>query len=455
MDHHVEAARQVYGCRPWILATGVLASAPAQLAELRAVGVDDVLVLAGSHGTGALPDDDDAIVLGVRGTTMMDAVHGLDRALADVPAAVRTAVDRFDPEHRAGVIPPMFSHLSTIAERRVWGARPAPWRALENKTVVDQLWDAAGVPRAASVVVPADTEALRSAARGLDHGRGTVWVADNWAGWHGGASGLRWVRTAEEADTAAAFMADRADQVRVMQFLDGVPCSIHGMVLQDATVAFRPCEMVVLRRPGRTDLCYAGMATMWDPPEEDRRQMRGYARRVGAHLRETVGYRGAFTIDGVMTADGFRPTELNPRFGAALAMLAPTADLPLYLLHLAAVEGVDLQWRPDELERAVIERADESRTARCHVVVDRVLDSDTMALRRGPSGLEPTDDASGDVILRSGPAPAGGIVLVELADAAVAAGASVNPLVAEALGWADRRWALGLGVLEPAMDVRR
>lgn len=454
MDHHVQLAQGIYADRPWILTTGVLASAPGQLAELRGAGVDRVLVVAGSRGTGGVPDNDDAIVLGVRGATMMQAIRALDEALARLPVEVQAAVDQFDPDRQAAVIPPMFSQLSTIAERPVWGARPAPWRLLEDKTIVDQLWDAAGVPRAPSLVVAAEPATLRAAADELGHGRGTAWVADNRAGWHGGATGLRWVRTADQADTATTFMSARANQVRVMPFLEGVPCSIHGMVLPTTTIAFRPCEMVVLRRPGGSELCYAGMASIWDPPAGDREDMRGHVRRVGEHLRATVDYRGAFTLDGVMTADGFRPTELNPRFGAALAMLASTANLPLYLLHLAAVEGADIEWRPGELEQTVIEHSDRTRVARCHVVVDRTLDADTVGLRRGPSGLTAADDASAEVVLRCGPAPAGGIVMVELTDSAVPVGSSVNPLVAEALAFADRRWSLGLGVLAPAPDVR-
>ena len=49
--------------------------------------------------------------------------------------------------------------------------------------------------------------------------------------------------------------------------------------------------------------------------------MREAARRVGAVLRDEVAYRGAFTLDGVATVDGFRPTELNPRFGAGLGVI--------------------------------------------------------------------------------------------------------------------------------------
>ena len=69
--------------------------------------------------------------------------------------------------------------------------------------------------------------------------------------------------------------------------------------------------------------------------------MRGVARRVGAELRRRVGFGGAFTVDGVMTAEGFRPTELNPRMGAGLMQIARGADeVPVDLVHQCAAAGL-------------------------------------------------------------------------------------------------------------------
>ena len=96
-----------------------------------------------------------------------------------------------------------------------------------------------------------------------------------------------------------------------MPFLDGVPCSIHGLVLPDGTAVFRPVEIAILRDAAGRQFVYGGLSTYWDPPPADREEMRDVARRVGEHLRAAYGYRGAFGIDGVLTADGFRPTELN------------------------------------------------------------------------------------------------------------------------------------------------
>ena len=51
-----------------------------------------------------------------------------------------------------------------------------------------------------------------------------------------------------------------------MPFLDGVPCSIHGMVLPDGTAVFRPVEIAILRDVARRRFVYGGLSTYWDPP---------------------------------------------------------------------------------------------------------------------------------------------------------------------------------------------
>ena len=68
----------------------------------------------------------------------------------------------------------------------------------------------------------------------------------------------------------------RAETVRVMPFLEGIPTSIHGIVLPDGVVVLRPVELITLRR-GR-QLVYAGCGTYWDPPDAVRDEMRAAAR---------------------------------------------------------------------------------------------------------------------------------------------------------------------------------
>jgi hypothetical protein len=455
VDDHVRAQLdRCYGGRDWIVAIDVLQAATPLVGALRAHGANRVLVLTGTSGVGPAPDDVPVVQLGTSGPSLMAAIRAFERALERPGRAARAAIDAFDPGGTARVVGSLFTGHERIAGRHVHGARPAGWRLLEDKTVVDAVWDAAGVPRAPSAVVDVDRGALAAASRTLDDGAGVVWVGDNREGWHGGATGLRWVRDAGDVDAALADLRRVADRARVMPFLDGVPCSIHGIAFPGRTVALRPCEMVVLRRPGRVDLQYAGTATTWDPPPGRRDELRAVAVAVGDHLRATVGYRGLFGIDGIMTADGFRPTELNPRFGAAANLIGAAADVPLYLVHLAIVEQEPVDWRPAALAADLVGAADATRAARSFVPVPEPLPEAEVGLAWRDGELRPSaEDQPADVTVRAGPGPVGGAVMVQVAAARHPVGRSAAPAVAAALRWADTAWGLGLGPLEPAPDV--
>ena len=144
-----------------------------------------------------------------------------------------------------------------------------------------------------------------------------------------------------------------------MPFLDGLACSVHGIVLPDGVAVLRPVEMVTLRR-GR-QFVYAGCASYWDPPQEIREQMRSTARAVGVRLAEEIDFRGTFTVDGVVTEDGFWPTELNPRFGAGINTIARASGLPILLLNDLITASHDLDRSAMAVEADLLERADAQR----------------------------------------------------------------------------------------------
>jgi hypothetical protein len=292
-------------------------------------------------------------------------------------------------------------------------------------------------------VVPVDLAGLRAAAERLDAGQGTVRAGDARDGFNGGAVCVHWVR--DEADAAAAVeaLARRCEHVRVAPFLDGIPCSIHGFVSGDGVAALRPVELVTLRSPTRPRLRYAGAATAWDPDPVDREAMREVARRIGATLRAEVGFRGFFTVDGVLTSDGFRPTEVNPRFGAGLvAYRTALPGLSLPLVQQATVAGA-IDPPAGELEALLVAAADANRVASAWMAVPgRRLESFEEVALAGGGRLE------------VGPGPMGAFARVSLDVASLPPGESVAPAAAAALAEADRRYGLGIGPLEPAPVVR-
>lgn len=458
LDHHRKLLGRVYGGKKWIVAVDVLAGATSMVEALRDLGATSCLCVAGSRGTGNLPDPafcPNPIVLGVEAPDMMSGVRLSLRALAELSPEVVARVDAFDPGRAARVLATIFDDGRDVAHRKKFGARPEAWQRLEDKTVIDELWQAAGVSRAPASVVPASLGALEAAAAELDQGDGTVWSGDNREGFNGGATYVRWVRTPEQARQASEFFAAHCDRVRVMPFLEGIPCSIHGVVFDDYVLTLRPCEMIVLRKPGESTLHYARAASFWDPPPADRDAMRATARRTGDHLRASVGYRGAFTIDGVLSREGFLPTELNPRVGAALYIMTAGLPLSIPLLNAAVVEGALSDPRPKELEAALLAHVDAHRAGGGMAVVKRAPTSGQVASLgwRGDRFELVAEGADADAIARYGPSPAGGFVMVDLIPERTPVGPSVAPRVAAALACLNQHWQLGLGPLEAARDV--
>lgn len=444
--------------RPLILCMGVVAGMTATVRELAELGAGPFCLLAYGIGAGALPDPAIAewhVVCDVpEGLTLSEEIIVYNRALDALPEAVVKAVRAFDPDGRALVVPGLAVDFDAIDGRPNMAPRQPAWIALEDKTVIDALWDRIGVPRVESRVVPV-AEAPRAHAA-LDVGLGTVWAADARDGFNGGASGTRWLRDASLFDDALAFFATRADTLRVMPFLEGIPCSIHGMILGDDIIVLRPCEMVVMRQVGESRFRYAGAATLWDPAPADREAMRTTARKVAEGLRALYGYRGMFTIDGIMTADGFRPTELNPRFGAASTVQARSlAGLPLFMLDLLARSGVAVEWKAAGFESLIVGAADKNRQGGgWSIAGGHRDDSETRSLVwTGETYRFAAEGEAADASLMVGPAPGGTFSRFVPTAGSVPVGQSIAPRVIEAFKLAEQMGAV-MGTLEAAKSVR-
>lgn len=242
--------------------------------------------------------------------------------------------------------------------------------------MADALWDRAGVHRADARVVGSTESELRSAHEALDSGQGTVWSADQKQGWNGGAWGVRWVNDRHTFDSALSFMTEHATKVRVMPYLLGQSCSIHGIVFPDYVASLMPCEMIILRDRTAGRFIYSQVATHWTPHPEVTEQLRQVARAVGRYLQKEFGYRGMFSVDGLLTREGFLPTELNPRYAAGLNLLSPVSPrLDLYLLHMALVQGSPIDWNSVALENAILQQADANRVASAGVMTAAPLDT--------------------------------------------------------------------------------
>jgi hypothetical protein len=198
-----EELRPLFAGRKVVLTGGPLAGLTGVCRRLRELGAERPFLLATGLGTGEVPDPEEAewCVVEVRAPDIVAEIRAAMRMLRLLPPDVVDALDRWDPERRALVLSPMFNELPEIAGRRVYGPRRPEWRRLEDKVLVDALWDELGVTRASSEVVAAELMG---------------------------------------APLAAAFLGARCDRARVMPFLEGIPRSIHRVVFPDGVATFRP-----------------------------------------------------------------------------------------------------------------------------------------------------------------------------------------------------------------------
>lgn len=483
--------RDIFGSRPWVVAGEIDNGALRLAGDLRGAGAREVLAVGAMTGSGPPPSDHEIELISMNMSPegpMAANIQAAHRLLESPPPEITAVVDRFNPAGDARVIGGLTMTEATVLGRKSFGARPPAWRDLEDKLKIEALWARAGIPVAPSAqVAVADRQALLAAHDRLASDLGTVWAGDNSNGWHGGAVGTHWVPDAETAGRLATELD--YERVRVMPFLEGVPCSIHGAVLPmdaatdhnpDAVAAFRPTEMMVLRHNAERRLLYGRASSFWDPAPADREAMRSIARSVGAELRRAVDFRGVFTVDGVMSADGFVPTEVNTRYGAALASKIDTEagdPLDLFLIQLCLVEGLldgldlamledwavahidrnrravgffDTERNPGQRRTATLGR---DRDGVLHVhSVDASVDDESDAgfnteEAAGPAGLEPLADVEW---VASG---ANGLLVFSFGDG-LEIGPPTAPVLVDAVKAVDRVWEVGAAEVSAAKLVR-
>ncbi len=471
MERHIRSPRvdelrgllaSAFAGRLVVLAGGPVAGATGRVASLRALGARRCLVLGAGRGTGALPMSPDADVVQWDLPPAADvpaSMRAEERLFAEPPPPFLDALARFDPRRDALVLAPPFSAVYEVAGRAAYGGRRPEWVALEDKTAVDELLAAAAVRTPPYEIVAAEAGALAAAAARLDAGAGTVWAGDARDGFNGGGAYVRWVHSDDTADAAeaAGHLTPRCTRVRVARFVEGIPCSIHGLVTDDGVAAFRPVELMTLRSARPPRLRFAGAATFWDPPPADRDDMRDAARRLGEVLRERVAFRGAFTIDGILSADGWVATECNPRFGAGLHYTRTALpDLPLDLLHHVVIAGDGGAVRATDLEDLVVGVADARRSGATWIPSAATWpDTRSFALRGDERGyVTARAPETVDATLSIGPGPMGGFVRCEFAAARTPTGPSTAPRAVAALAFATGHCGAELPALHAPSAVR-
>src|SRR5665213_2272756 len=129
--------------RKVILAGVPVTGATGWVKAMRELGADRCFVIAPTFGTGQLPDPADAdwIDLGITAADPVVEFRAFEKAMANPSAEVLAGLEDFDPERAALTLVDRLERHDQVAGRAAYGARHPEWVALEDKTIVDALWE--------------------------------------------------------------------------------------------------------------------------------------------------------------------------------------------------------------------------------------------------------------------------------------------------------------------------
>lgn len=245
--------------------------------------------------------------------------------------AART--DAFDPDRLAILITPDPLDPPQSGSRARLGRRPGMWQLCESKAVVDVIWDRLGITRPRCVVADGPVD-LATLGELVDTGNGVVCAVQPAGGkTSSGAEGIWWWR-----GTDPPIHAEHHHRVKLMPLMPGVPIRLHGMVFANAVISFAPLEAVTLPRPqSSTFLCCGATGRI-----PDSARLRRLTENLGTGLATELDYRGAFSVDGILTIDGFQPTDFNTRLTSAIEASPADIRVELQAANVLAREGIAL-----------------------------------------------------------------------------------------------------------------
>jgi hypothetical protein len=181
--------------------------------------------------------------------------------------------------------------------------------------------------------------------------------------------------------------------------------------------------------------------------------MRQAVRQIGEALRGEVEYRGFFTVDGVLTADGFRPTELNTRMSAGATAVSEVDRRFFTLLQANLVAGVDTGLTAADVE-GLVPLMDETRTGKTVAVGEgtKVGGADSYPVAWDGTSFEKSSQDTGST-LAVADTPTGFFATVDPC-VALTPGERLARVNMALLAFMDREYGARFGTLEAAPDLR-
>jgi hypothetical protein len=373
--------------------------------------------------------------------------HHLIRNLTGLSPIAPVVMD-FDPRHQAVVLAPDPLDLPSTGDRELLGAKTLASRLVEHKTIVDPIWDLTGIDRVESIVCDL-TPRLPAVLSAVDHGTGVVICTQHrGAGPQAGGEGIWWTH---DGQPPASFPAlDTAGiRIRAMPLLYGLPCRIHGMAAGAETISFPPLELLSLPRPTSGTFLWAGAVPARTLSPTLRTDLDAITAKASAWLVR-LGHRGAFAMDGILTKDGYRPTELTTRLTSAFEGADPSWRVLLHAANLLARAG-----RLVENHAGLAKLADVALTDRFDVygASTTATTSGTHALRWGSNGFEPVNEPTNGGVLSLARSPRGWLLHVRLNIAVLPADHSVGVLAPQLFELSDAVFGTSFGELTPPFGL--
>lgn len=245
-------------------------------------------------------------------------------------------VQAFDPQLTALLVIPDPLDPPDAGSRPRLGKRHPYTRLLEDKTIVDTVWDQLRLSRVQSIVADTDRDPATLGSL-VDSGDGVVCSIRSADGPTSGGDGIRWWTSSRPPPRRIP--ASPPVRVRLMPLLKGLPVRLHGLAFGSAVIGFPPMEIVSLPRPDYGTFLPAGVVPIQLPRQDE---LAACTERIGTELQSTLGYRGAFAVDGVLTESGFVPTDFNARLTSAMEPAPPEQRVQLHAVNLLARDGVNL-----------------------------------------------------------------------------------------------------------------
>ncbi len=273
-------------------------------------------------------------------------------AIRDNTVTIQQYLNKYDPDRRAKVIGPAWLKGKELLGRRVLGHRPDQWTEFEfDKIGTDQFFDSVGVPRADSLVVETKYFDFQDCWKRYDQGKGIVLVGE---GNFTGGSGLLFIKSSHSVTAVYEWLRNKSiSKIKVVSNLPGPAFCSHGFVLNDSCPTTPPYESISLEKSVEGEIEWIGSSSALVVREDERNRIHRFTEQVGNQLRQTLNYRGSFCLDGVLTPDGPKFTEINTRLGASghmASMIWDPAPGFLQLLDIFIREFPEEEFKPAKLQ---------------------------------------------------------------------------------------------------------